>query len=114
MSADERRRAPRKLCAIPLRLRTMNVSESIDVFEGQTLNVSETGIFFTSERLLKIGDPVEMFFTLPRELTGRSPEPIRCRGRIVHVQTERGENGEIGFGAAIGRFHEARAYRSGN
>ena len=105
MSARERRNAPRKQCAVPMRLRFMNSTGSMDTFEGQTQNLSETGVYFTASRRMKVGDPIEMFFTLPRELTGRRPEPVRCQARVVHVKPV-GNNGHMAAGAAIDRFEQ--------
>jgi Tfp pilus assembly protein PilZ len=107
MPANERRRAPRKHCTVPLRFRITNITDPFEVFEGSTLNVSETGIFFTADHSLRIGDPVEIFLTLPQELTGRSPERVRCSASIVHVQPGAGESNKTGFGAAISYFQAA-------
>lgn len=115
MPTNERRRAPRKHCAVPLRFRITNITDPFEVFEGSTVNVSETGIFFTAEQSLRIGDPVEIFFTLPQELTGRSPERVCCRACIVHVQPAAGESNKTGFGAAISYFQAAQlSYGAGN
>jgi hypothetical protein len=51
---------------------------------------------------MHVGEPLEIFFTLPTELTGRSPEQVCCRARVVHVDNF--EHGSIGIGAAIERF----------
>ncbi len=46
--------------------------------DGETVNLSERGIYFTSREKVNIGEPLEIFFTLPTELTGRSPEQVCC------------------------------------
>ena len=70
--------------------------------EGQTVNLSERGLYFTTRENVHVGEPLEIFFTLPTELTGRSPEQVCCRARVVHVDNF--EHGSIGIGAAIERF----------
>ncbi len=115
MESKERRVAPRKNFAVPLHFRVTATADSLDVFDGEIVNVSEHGVFFTTARKMSIGDPLELFFTLPRELTGRSPEPVRCQARIVHVHAQALQNGRTGIGATIDRFEpEAPSYRWGN
>ncbi|MGH7838875.1 MAG: PilZ domain-containing protein, partial [Candidatus Binataceae bacterium] len=107
MSSDERRFTPRKACAIPLRFRILSeefanthsrdahIAEAAQYagpaaaddpqIEGLTINLSEHGICFFSRGKIHVGDPVEVFFRLPRELTGRSPEDVRCMAHVVHA-----------------------------
>src|SRR5262249_25261533 len=110
MSGRERRNSPRKLCAVPLRFRVntngrnaqMEMAASYGMrdsktmvqaatMEGQALNISERGVYFTSREPLQVGEALDMFFTLPRELTGRQPEQVRCSARVVHVDGESGD-----------------------
>jgi hypothetical protein len=129
MSSKERRISPRKACTIPVRFRSfaqeyMPVSMGVaasrgsskesramklrssgqETFVGETINLSERGIRFKSPLKFSVGDPVEIFFTLPRELTGRSPEEVRCNARVVHVENELDAQGMTGVGAAVERF----------
>ena len=130
MAGNERRISPRKLCALALRFRvTTNGHEdhSDDVeadrklaatsasmqgseFVGKALNLSERGLYFTCRENLRIGQPLEMYFTLPRELTGRAPENVRCQARVVHVD-EDGHAGVRGIGACVDRFEPMAAVR---
>jgi hypothetical protein len=83
--------------------RTHRLPESLRTArEGQTVNLSERGLYFTSHENVHVGEPLEIFFTLPTELTGRSPEQVCCRARVVHV--DKFEQGSVGIGAAIERF----------
>jgi hypothetical protein len=129
MSTKERRLTPRKGCAIPIRFRTfaseyvpVNVNAAAatrlsakmssirvardedEIFEGETIDLSERGISFRSEDKFKVGESVEVFFTLPRELTGRRPEEVRCDARIVHIDRPAEGNGTVVVGAMIDRF----------
>lgn len=127
MSAKERRIAPRKACAVPLRFRILTselvpaatrslsgIREAgargllarLDTIEGETINLSERGIYFKSSKQLTVGEPLEMFFTIPRELTGRGPEDVRCNARVVHVDNGIDAHGALGIGAAIVRFEQ--------
>jgi PilZ domain len=99
MSSKERRLTPRKACTIPIRFRTftseyvpvnVNVAAATrlsakmgsvrmatdeeETLKGETIDLSERGISFKSDYKFKVGESVELFFTLPRELTGRGPK----------------------------------------
>jgi hypothetical protein len=80
--------------------------------DGETVNLSERGIYFTSRDKVNIGEPLEIFFTLPTELTGRSPEQVCCRARVVHVDKLGGREELTGVGAAIERFERITKTRS--
>jgi PilZ domain len=132
MSSQERRTSPRKECAVPLRFRTIangNGTHAPDVaasyetaapgaqaysptFEGHALNLSEHGLYFTSREKLTVGAPLEIYLTLPRELTGRSPEPVRCSARVVYVEDRHDQRGMKGIGAIVDRFEAVAARRN--
>ncbi|MGA9145205.1 MAG: PilZ domain-containing protein [Candidatus Acidiferrales bacterium] len=84
----------------------------VDMQDGETVNLSERGIYFKTAQKVKIGQSVEVFFTLPRELTGRNPEPVRCSARVVHVEQHADERGWTGVGAAVERFEPLHRFRT--
>jgi PilZ domain len=84
----------------------------IDMLEGETVNLSERGIYFKTAQKVKIGQAMELYFTLPRELTGRSPEPVRCNARVVHVEQYADERGWTGVGASVERFEPLQRFRN--
>ena len=90
--------------ALPESLRTRR--------DGETVNLSERGIYFTSREKVSVGEPLEIFFTLPTELTGRSAEQVCCRARVVHVDRLSDHDGLTGVGAAIERFERVSKSRS--
>lgn len=108
MPGRERRIAPRKDCTVSLRFRVIGngarQQAQATSLIGEALNLSERGVYFTSQEKLSIGAPIEIYFTLPRELTGRSPEPVRCKARVVHVEERGNGRGVKGIGAAVERF----------
>ncbi|MGH9715862.1 MAG: PilZ domain-containing protein [Candidatus Acidiferrales bacterium] len=131
MAGNERRTSPRKVCELPLRCRVSpnghdNQAEGVDgdrnvpaasvalrgtEFAGKALNLSERGVYFTCREKLNIGQPIEMYFSLPQELTGRAPENVRCSARVVHVDEE-GQAGLRGIGACVERFEPVAAARN--
>src|ERR1700744_2509146 len=84
----------------------------LDMQEGETVNLSERGIYFKTAQKVKIGQAMEIYFTLPRELTGRSPEPVRCSARVVHVEQYSDERGWTGGGASVEQFEPLQRFRT--
>ena len=139
MSNKERRIAPRKACAIPIHFRSFT-SEYIptgagvgvaasggssrrgrfaeaqasfqETVVGETVNLSERGIGFKSPLKFSLGETVEMYFTLPRELTGRRPEEVRCNARVVHIESKADALGMTAVGAEVERFEPLNVGRS--
>jgi hypothetical protein len=130
MSGKERRIAPRKDCAVPLRFRILSsaagvshaelvgggvrqaVAASRGIMEGEAVNLSERGIYFRSRERVSIGAPLEIYFRLPRELTGRSAEEVRCSARVVHVEQAESADGLTGIGATVERFEPVAMIRN--
>ncbi len=110
MSTIERRLAPRKAVSIPLRFR-ISTSNSAGVTLGRALNVSEHGLYFSSDHKLIVGSHLEIFLTLPREITGKGPEEVRCSGRVVRVIEDAEQPGQLGIGVHIDHFQYAAAAR---
>jgi hypothetical protein len=124
MSANERRGAPRKECAVPLRFRVVSEEHNAQAeslaasfgarltksaapaaaCEGEACNLSERGVYFRARERVCVGERLEMYFTLPRELTGRAPEQVRCSARVVHVEESADHRGTTGIGAFVERF----------
>ncbi|MFY9732469.1 MAG: PilZ domain-containing protein [Candidatus Acidiferrales bacterium] len=84
----------------------------LDMQEGETVNLSERGIYFKTAQKVKIGQAMELYFTLPRELTGRSPEPVRCSARVVHVEQYSDDRGWTGVGASVEQFEPLQRFRT--
>ena len=129
MSAKERRISPRKDCAVPLRFRVLSNAAvltngepsaaavgvavaSRGILEGEAVNLSERGIYFRSRERLAIGAPLEIYFKLPREMTGRATEEVRCSARVVHVDDSGNAEGLNGVGATVDRFEPIAMIRN--
>lgn len=116
MALIDRRVAPRKTCAIPVRFiihqegsalpgNVVSIADNaVTLHEGQALDLSERGVAFKSRAAIALGQSLEIFFTLPTELTGRIPEDVRCTARVVHVGHSAESQGGIRVGANIQRF----------
>jgi len=136
MTANERRIAPRKDCVVPVRFRilshekshhteeyaegaarvaTMRVRKAdtkARVLEGEAVNLSERGICILSHEDLAVGDILEVYLTLPWELTGRRTEELRCKASVVHVDSKADLHGKRAIGASIERFEAVARLRS--
>jgi hypothetical protein len=126
MSDHERRIAPRKSYAIPVRFHliteqyamvgaaggaTALARQNAKILttvplpkQGEIVNLSERGIGFKTRQNLNVGENAEIFFTLPTALTGRAPEDVRCNARVVRVDKTGDTNGRIAIGTAMDRF----------
>ncbi len=113
MSSKDRRLAPRKEIAVPLRFHLAE-SPSHETVTGETVNLSERGVYFTVSHALTVGATLEMYFVIPQELTGRKTEEVRCTGRVVHVHPDVGLNGLTGIGARIEHFEPVGAPKWSN
>ena len=125
MGNKERRISPRKECIVPLRFRVTKAADQLrqrstcrlsartpfGTIEGESVNLSERGIYFRSRHRVSVGEPLEMYFTIPRELTGRSAEQVRCSARVVHVEPQADRQGLVGVGAAVERFEPMSSAR---
>lgn len=137
MSSKERRIAPRKNCTIPIHFRSFT-SEFVpaavgvgarngspregrqsraqmgyqETIVGETVNLSERGIGFRSPLKFSVGETVEMYFTLPRELTGRRAEEVRCNARVVHIENKADALGMMAVGAEVEQFEPLNVQRS--
>lgn len=130
MSGRERRVSIRKDCIVPVRFRVLPTGrfaaaqDAVDQIEfaagtsglasitGETVNLSERGLYFRSVHNFSVGQPLEIYLTLPRELTGRSPEEVRCSATIVHVEKYADGDGFTGVGASVERFDPANAVQN--
>jgi len=132
MPSHERRIAPRKSYAIPVRFNVITeqyamvgaasatpARASAKILttiplpqQGEIVNLSERGIGFKTQQNLSVGENVEIFFTLPTALTGRAPEDVRCNARVVRVDKNADTHGMIAIGAAIDRFERTAVTRS--
>ena len=92
----ERRFARRHDLTIPLKHRMWksNLLEE----PGESLNISENGVYFATNSVLEQGDTVEVRFQMPEEVV---PEPSGewvCTGQVVRVDRMGGVSGLLGVG----------------
>lgn len=76
--------------------------------EGCVENLSERGVYFISRERVAVGEEIELYLTLPPELTGRAAESVRCNARVIFARPLDRDPGWTGAGASV-RYFEAIA-----
>ncbi len=100
MVLQERRSVPRQTVRIPLTFRTVQTATP-GTLAAETVNLSQNGVYFTTAHPVKVGAPLELFLTMPREVTGHNSAQVRCKARVVHVEPNAAASGRTGVGARI-------------
>jgi hypothetical protein len=82
---DHDRRATRRFALrLPVSVR---YGEGGDAQDGQTRDVSVRGICFYIDTAIQAGSPIEFTLTLPPEITLTESIRVRCKGRVVRVES---------------------------
>jgi hypothetical protein len=69
---------------------------------GETKNVSSSGVLFTADAPVGIGEPIEYLITFPKPAGSRSEVRLRCVGTVVR------EDPELKFAATLERYEFVR------
>jgi len=135
MSGRERRILPGKECVVSLRFRAIAHGHADDLaasdklrvskdlvraatLEDEALPISECADYFTSHEKRHVGEPLEMYFTLPRDLTSRSPElSTAVREWFTWMRRPTGEGleglAQPGNGSPLSRWRATGRFRFG-
>ena len=85
-SNSERRRSSRFPIEREVRYKTLNQRAEILAGNGKTLNISSSGVLFTSDHELPIGTRLELSISWPAQLNEKCLLNLVARGRITrHV-----------------------------
>jgi PilZ domain len=55
---------------------------------GETKNVSSSGVLFTSESPVEVGEPIEYLITFPKPPGSKSEVRLRCVGKVLRNDIE--------------------------
>jgi len=69
---------------------------------GETKNVSSSGVLFTSEAGVEVGEPIEYMITFPKAAGSRAAVRLRCVGTVLR------EDPELKFAATLERYEFVR------
>jgi len=82
-TSTERRRSSRFPIEREIRYKTLNQRTELLAGSGKTLNISSSGVLFTSEHDLPIGTRVEIAISWPAQLNEKCLLNLVARGRIT-------------------------------
>jgi hypothetical protein len=84
--AADRRSSGRYTIERELRYRVLNKKSNQETGAGMTINMSSSGILFTTEHMLLVGKSVEIAVSWPATLNNTCPLKFVARGRIVRCE----------------------------
>src|SRR5271170_7566953 len=95
-------RAQRFQLHLPLKYRRLNEEKWHD---GETKNISRSGLLFQAEDLLQPNVILEINLVLPAEIAGLSPTEVICKGEVVRTVESNGEKMPPALAAKILQYH---------
>lgn len=82
---------------------TVRYSDGADEHSAQTRDVSARGICFYVDSGIQAGSPIDFTLTLPPEITLTESIRVRCKGRVVRVESG-SANGKMAVAAVIDEY----------
>lgn len=88
-TSSDRRVSSRFPIEREVKYRVLNKKGSQEQGGGRTLNISSSGILFTTEHVLLPGRTIELAVSWPAQLNDACPLKLVARGRIVRFESGR-------------------------
>lgn len=82
----ERRHSDRFPIEREVRYRVLNKRSGEETGDGKTLNISSSGVLFTSEHVLLPGRRMELSISWPAQLDNKTGLRLVARGRVVRFE----------------------------
>jgi hypothetical protein len=98
MNSQNRRTEERVAVRMPIRFRPITDPPSAEL-SAESVNISEHGLFFATNCPLQVGEEVEIYLRMPRELSNNLVQ-VRWSARVVHVDPSYGA-GKNGIGVHV-------------
>src|SRR5258708_25676251 len=89
----DRRLAGRYKVRTPLRVRLWK--SAIPEQAAESVNLSQRGIYFATDSLLRKGETVEVYFNMPEEIIGEPTSEWRCTGHVVRTEAIQAAGGKL-------------------
>lgn len=99
-SKEEQRATRRFSLRLPVSIKFSN--GGVHEVAAETKDVSARGVFFFMDAKVEEGSSIEFTLTLPPEITLTESIRVRCKGRVVRVESSPGP--QIGIGAIIDQY----------
>jgi PilZ domain len=87
--ASERRAADRFPIEREVRYRILNKRSSAEEGTGKTINISSTGVLFTTDQILIPGKRLELSISWPLQLDNKCNLKLVARGRVARLEQGR-------------------------
>jgi hypothetical protein len=88
-SPSERRRSERFSIEREVRFRLFKQRKTHAAWNGKTINISSSGVLFTSDAVPRLGENLELSISWPVRLDNKSPLKLVVRGNVVRVEPGR-------------------------
>jgi hypothetical protein len=106
-SRNDRRLVERHKIRMPLRIRLWK--SSMPEHAAQSVDLSQRGIYFATDSLMREGETVEVFFDMPEEIIGEPTSEWRCTGHIVRVEESNTADGKRGVGVQFDCYEVSKS-----
>jgi Tfp pilus assembly protein PilZ len=107
VATSDRRIARRLSFQAPLRVRIWK--SAVPEWRAESVDLSEKGIFFATDSLLRVGTQVEVLLKMPEEITGDPTTEWVCTGHVVRVEPVDSPGGRLGVGVQFDCYEISRA-----
>jgi hypothetical protein len=106
----ERRVAYRYKLPLHVVIKPLPFANESGALHAMTRDVSTTGVYFTSDQPLAVGNRLDLSLSLPPEVAQGSEVVIDAQARVLRVDTQpTALHNYFGIAAAIDRFNVSRA-----
>ena len=103
----DRRLAGRYKVKTPLRVRLWK--SAVPEQTAESVNLSQRGIYFATDSLLRKGETVEVYFNMPEEIIGEPTSEWRCTGHVVRTEAIKATGGKLGVGVQFDCYEVSRS-----
>ena len=88
-SQAERRHSDRFPIEREVRYRVLNKRGGEETGDGRTVNISSSGVLFTTDQMLLPGRRLELSISWPVQLDNKCPLKLVARGRVIRFEPGR-------------------------
>jgi hypothetical protein len=67
----------------------------------KAINISTRGVYFTTNIMLLVGEPLEVILEMPKRVSGASVGIGRFAGRVTHIERKNLPQGLSGIGVQL-------------
>jgi PilZ domain-containing protein len=106
ISRLDRRLARRLSFKTPLRVRIWKSAAPEQ--NAESVNLSQSGVFFATESPIREGETVEILLNMPQEITDEPSTEWRCTGHVVRVERVDPMGGRVGVGVQFDCYEVSR------